>query len=171
MCIDKKLLVILLILAAPQVFAQEFQVRQVSTFASPDSSYETLSAFLDSVDAFLYLSIYEIDSPLVAERIKELLKNGKTVTIIVEDSPAGGFPDDEIGILAMLEMEGARVYLAGDEFRFYHAKYAISDNETLFLTTENLGRNGFPKRGSKGNRGWGVIIEDRDLTEYFTEIF
>jgi phosphatidylserine/phosphatidylglycerophosphate/cardiolipin synthase-like enzyme len=171
MYIDKKIFLILLIIAVSPVYAQEFQTTHVSTFVSPDSGYEALSTFLDTVESFLYLSVYEMDNPLVGEEIRELLREGKNITIIVDDSPAGGFPDDEKGILTMLKTEGAVIYLAGDQFRFYHGKYGISDNNTLFVTTENLGRNGFPKSGTKGNRGWGAIVEDDGLAFYFAELF
>jgi hypothetical protein len=47
---------------------------------------------------------------------------GKHVTILVEDSPAGGFPKDGERILSTLMDSGAKVYLTGDQYRFYHGK-------------------------------------------------
>jgi phosphatidylserine/phosphatidylglycerophosphate/cardiolipin synthase-like enzyme len=164
-------IVILIILAASTSHSFGFQAQQVSTFTSPDSSAEAFGSFIDTVDSTLYLSVYQIDSPHVAQKILEILREGKKVTIIVEESPAGGFSKDSEGLLSLLLDNGATVYLAGDQYRFYHGKYGVSDNETLFLTTENLGKNGFPPRGLKGNRGWGVIVEDSDLSRYFTGVF
>ena len=160
-----------LALASVSFYAQGAFAAQVTTFVSPDSSFDGFSSFIDSVDSSLYLSVYEIDSPFVYEKILKLLQEGKDVTVIVDDSPAGGLSRDEKSILSALSIKGARVYATGDQYRFYHGKYAVSDNDTLFLTTENLGRNGFPEPGSIGNRGWGVIIEDRDISNYFAKVF
>ncbi len=148
-----------------------FTSDEISTFVSPDSSYEGFETFIDTVDSFLYLSVYQISSPGVAEEIFELLREGKNVTIIVDDSPAGGIPQNEKAILSMLLVNGAEVYSAGDEYRFYHGKFGVADNETLFITTENLGDTGFPRSGAKGNRGWGAIIEDTEISRYFAKIF
>ncbi|RMF90691.1 MAG: hypothetical protein D6733_03115 [Methanobacteriota archaeon] len=162
---------VLLIFSAAPVFGQGFQAERVWTFASPDSSYEAFSMFLDSVDSALYISVYELDSPLLARGIEGLLREGKNVTILVEDMPAGGFPREEADLLSALESAGARVYLSGGDLRFYHAKYAVSDNDTVLIGTENLGGNGYPPTGTSGNRGWGVIIGDAGLAEYFASLF
>ncbi len=150
---------------------QGYQATSVNTFVSPDSSYEAFSEFLSSVDSFLYISAYKFDNPQIGEDLKRLLREGKNITIIVDDSPAGGFSETGRAVLSSLEREGAQIYLGGDEFRFYHAKYGISDNETLFLSTENLGVNGFPVTGHRGNRGWGIILESPRASEYFAGIF
>jgi phosphatidylserine/phosphatidylglycerophosphate/cardiolipin synthase-like enzyme len=148
-----------------------FTSSEISTFVSPDSSYAGFESFIDTVDSFLYLSVYQISSPSVAEELLALLREGKNITIIVDDSPAGGFPDNEKAILSTLQVNGAEVFLAGDEYRYYHGKYAVSDNETLFIATENLGDTGFPMPGAGGNRGWGATIEDQDLSQYFVRLF
>ena len=148
-----------------------FSAGEITTFTSPDSSFAGFNAFTDTVDSTLYLSVYELSSPDVAAEILELLGEGKEISIIVDKSPVGGFPDNEKAILSILQVNGATVYLAGDEYRFHHGKYAVADNETLFIATENLGPTGFPLTGSKGNRGWGAVIEDPDLSEYFTRLF
>jgi hypothetical protein len=70
-----------------------FTSDEISTFVSPDSSYEGFETFINTVDSFLYLSVYQISSSGVAEEIFELLKRGKNVTIIVDDSPAEYFEE------------------------------------------------------------------------------
>jgi phosphatidylserine/phosphatidylglycerophosphate/cardiolipin synthase-like enzyme len=112
-----------------------------------------------------------MESPPALERIAGLLREGKNVTIIVEDTPVGGFPENERAILTALQAYGAEVYLSGDRYRFHHGKYEVSDNDTLFITTENRGANGFPSPGTSGNRGWGAILEDSDLSRFFADLF
>jgi len=148
-----------------------FSASEITTFTSPDSSFAGFSAFTESVDSTLYLSVYQISSPDVVEELLALLREGKKVSIIVDKSPAGGFPDNEKAILSILQVNGAEVFLAGNEYRFYHGKYAVADNETLFITTENLGPTGFPTPGVRGNRGWGVVIEGPEISEYFARLF
>jgi len=160
---------LVLILVSHQVGG--YDADEISTFVAPDNSFEALSSFLESVDSFLYLSVYQISSPDVAREITELLQEGKNVTILVDESPAGGFPDLEKPILSMLVREGAGVYLGSPEYRFNHAKYGVADNETLFLTSENIGQSGFPASGESGNRGWGVVVEDAELSTSFVNIF
>jgi phosphatidylserine/phosphatidylglycerophosphate/cardiolipin synthase-like enzyme len=167
----KGFLILFFVVSGFFVGVSGFTSNEITTFTSPDSSYEGFESFIDTVDSFLYLSVYQISSPGVAEDILELLREGKNVTIIIDDSPAGGFPENEKAILSMLLVNGAEVYSAGDEYRFYHGKFGVADNETLFITTENLGDTGFPRTGAKGNRGWGAIIEDPEISRYFTNVF
>lgn len=116
-------IIILLFLITTPHCSYAFQSTTAYTFVSPDNSLEAFSIFADIVDSDIYLSIYQISSPLIGEEILELLRDGKNVTIMVENSPAGGFPQDEINILSMLVDNGADVYFDGDEYRFYHGKY------------------------------------------------
>ncbi len=162
---------LLCLLTLQPVFGADFYSSTAVAFVSPDNSHEAFSSFLREVDSFAYISAYTLDSALIAEDLSELLKDGKNVTIIVEAMPVGGISEQELYTLSILAREGAAIYLARDDFKFYHAKYAVADNETLLVTTENFGESGFPRMGLLGNRGWGIVLEDPTLAQYFTTLF
>jgi phosphatidylserine/phosphatidylglycerophosphate/cardiolipin synthase-like enzyme len=167
----KEAIILIVILLSLPGITNGLNSERVLTFVSPDSSRSGFTHILDSTDSFLYLSFYTIKSTWAKNELIELLGEGVNVTIIVDEMPAGGFPSEEANLLSELAVRGAKIYLAGDEFRFYHGKYVVSDNETILMTTENLGETGFPREGNAGNRGWGVIIEDADTASYFSNVF
>ncbi len=161
---------LLLLLIFPLCHA-EFQSQEVVTFVSPDSSLITLEKFLSSANSSLYINVYSFTSPEIARIVKKELDEGTTVYILVEGSPAGGIKPEEKKVLSWLSEEGAYVCLfSSKKLRFNHAKYAIADNTTVLVTTENFGRSGFPAKG-RGNRGWGVILNDEELARALAELF
>ncbi len=170
---NKRLIVIVLILFSLQaVCAEEFYVTNAKTFVSPDSSYESLETFIDGAQSSLYISAYEFDSPIIADLVLSALERGVDVKIILEGSPVTGILDVERGVIRKLQENGANVYFdANEDFGFFHAKYSVADNDTVLIVSENFGDTGFSKDNSYGNRGWGVVIEDRELSMYFVDIF
>jgi len=168
---SRRIILLLLLISAAPVSGEQYHVKEVWAFASPDSSLKALSEFLGDVDRAVYISTYTLDSELVARILEKLLRDGREVYILVEDSPVGGIPEGEARILSRLQQLGAKIYLSGEEFRFYHGKYLVADNESLLITTENLGRNGFPEEGRAGNRGWGIVLVDEEVARYYATIF
>jgi cardiolipin synthase A/B len=100
----------------------------------------------------MYISTYTFTS----EDIGGLVKGTNTI-LMVEKSPVGGIPDKEL--LCSLDVN---VYLYDGEKRFMHAKYAIKNNQSFFVSTENFG--GFD------NRGWGAVVNDKEV-EKLIDIF
>lgn len=164
-------IIFILILILPSVFAEEFLVGEVETFTSPDSGLSVLEDFIRSANTSLYINVYTFTSDEIAYLVLKEIKEGVEVYIIVDGSPAGGMKDKEREILDVLSQRGVKVYLfSTKKLRFNHAKYAIADNTSLLVVTENFGRSGFPSSG-EGNRGWGAVIYDRELAEYLAELF
>ena len=56
-------------------------------------------------------------------------------------------------------------------YRYDHAKYLVIDKRAVFITSENFKYSGFPPEGMRGNRGWGVYLEDPELASYFATVF
>lgn len=56
-------------------------------------------------------------------------------------------------------------------YGFNHAKYVVIDSETLVIGSANWDNMGFPKHGSFGNREWGIVVKNKTLAQYFTEVF
>ncbi|HEC95257.1 MAG TPA: hypothetical protein ENI45_04755, partial [Thermoplasmatales archaeon] len=148
-----------------------------SAFVSPDCSFDVLSAELKRTDNLVLLNVYEITNPGLGEILENLLENDKEVYILVEGSPVGGMKDEEKRLLKRLEEKGAQVYVMAAEnksfsrYGFNHAKYVVIDSETLVIGSANWDNMGFPKHGSFGNREWGIVVKNKTLAQYFTEVF
>lgn len=171
---DRKTVLFFLIILAPLHlgYAQDFQVNEITTFVSPDNSYTTLVDFIDNAQNSLYINAYTFDNPYIAGHIIDAVNRGVEVEILLEDAPAGGIPENEKFIINELITNGIDVYFSSNEwFRFLHAKYAIADNTSILITSENFGYTGFPLDNTYGNRGWGIIIYGNALSAYYSEVF
>lgn len=152
--------------------AEGFYVSEITAFVSPDSSYSALVDFIDNAKASLYVNVYTFDSPLIAERIVNAKTKGVDVIIMVDKSPVAGISGEEKVVISYLLSNGVQVYYSDDRRVTYnHAKYAIADNVSILITTENFGYSGFSADSSFGARGWGAVMHDVPLTRYFVNIF
>ena len=141
-----------------------------TAFVSPDCSCAVLEREIANASSSLLINLYEFDNFVLMERLEAALARGVTVQLLLEGTPVGGVTAEERFIAARLAADGGSV-------RFYrgpylnHAKYAIIDNRTLILMTENWGWTGVPVNTSFGNRGWGVVINDPAVAHYFATLF
>ena len=78
--------------------------------------------------------------------------------------------DKERYIAEQIASNGGTVRFAHDRF-LNHAKYAIIDNKTLILMSENWKYTGVPYDRTYGNRGWGIVIKNRMIAHYFMDLF
>jgi len=162
---------IFVLLALPTAHGEVFYVEEVETFVSPDSSLSSLEKFLRSADRAIYVNAYTFTSEDIAGYLQEELEEGTRVYVIVEAVPVGGMEEQEKEILQSLSASGAEVYtFTSERLRFNHAKYAVVDNRSLMVASENLGDNGFPP-SLKGNRGWGIMVRDRGVARNFADLF
>lgn len=153
-------------------YAAEFYVNDMTAFVSPDSSYSTLVDFIEGAKASLYVNVYTFENLLIAERIALAKARGVDVIIMVDKSPVAGISEEGEAIINYLLGNGVQVYYSDDKrVRYNHAKYAIADNVSILITTENFGYSGFSPESSFGARGWGAVMHDAPLTRYFVNIF
>jgi phosphatidylserine/phosphatidylglycerophosphate/cardiolipin synthase-like enzyme len=167
----------------PLMIGQSRLVKEVftdisgSAFVSPDSSYEVYKDFVQSTEHTLLVNVYEFSSLTMADDLIEAEKRGVGITVLLEGGPVGGVSDEEKTVISSLREAGIPVYFVSGSstspapYRFDHAKYIVADSERVMLTSENFKPAGFPERGMRGNRGWGVVIEDPRVADYFTEVF
>lgn len=148
-----------------------------SAFVSPDSSYKVYRDFIQSTEQVLLVNVYEFSSLTMAEEMIEAEKRGVDVTVLLEGGPVGGVSDEEKTVISSLQKAGIPVYFISRSsmgpapYRFDHAKYMVADGERVLITSENFKPTGFPERETRGNRGWGVVIEDPRVADYFKEVF
>jgi phosphatidylserine/phosphatidylglycerophosphate/cardiolipin synthase-like enzyme len=152
---------------------------EISTFVSPDCSYETIVKELKNANESIYLNIYEFTSPFLCdELIKALLRN-VSVNIFLEGSPIGGISEEEKHILKRIANYGGKIRFIVSEpekdvyarYIFNHGKYLIIDNKSVIIESCNWAKTGVPKNPTYGNREWGVIIKNKNISKYFLDVF
>ena len=142
----------------------------VTTFVSPDCSFTALKSELDNASSSLYLNLYEFDNIELLEPILDAMHRGVRVYLLLECRPVGGMEDEERYIAEQIASNGGTVRFAHDRF-LNHAKYAIIDDKTLILMSENWKYTGVPYDRTYGNRGWGIVIKNRMIAHYFMDLF
>lgn len=156
---------------------ETFTADKVTLFVSPDCSYSEIVSVIDNADSKILISIYEFTHPMIAEKLSDALHRGVSVTILAEGGPVGGIKDDEKGVLNYLSKEGADIYTIKSvgnlpaRYRYIHNKYLIADDYAVIVLSENFKETGIPITGKAGNRGWGAVVYDSEIAEYFTEVF
>ncbi len=144
-------------------------------YAAPDNSFGAMMDFLDGVESNLVVSVYILSDTFIAERLANMSDRGIDVRVLVEGSPVGGISNHGNRILNFIQEAGAEVKKLRDghfsPYNFFHCKYMIADNSSVLVSSENFGSMGYPKDGDYGNRGWGIVIEDGTLADFFTEVY
>ena len=154
-----------------------FENVTVTAFVSPDSSYEVFFQAVASANRTIRLNVYEFTSPALSGPLIDAHRRGVDVLVLLEGGPVGGISEEEKDLIWRVNQSGIPVYQMATTaerkapYRFDHAKYLVTDGQAVLVTSENFGSGGFPAGGTRGNRGWGVSVEDRDLAAYFEGVF
>jgi len=143
----------------------------VETFISPDSGFSALYDFMTETRDSLIIATYTFSSPEIMDMVLEKHAKGVHVEVLVEKSPAGGMSETELAVLCSLVKNNVSVMLYDGPLRYMHAKYIISDDDAVLVTSENLGTTGFSPDGDYGNRGWGAIVHDADISSELRTIY
>ena len=143
---------------------------KVTPLSFPDDQGPLFKALQDA-ESRIDISAYLISHPKVVSSLLNSMKNGVSVRVMTEGSPAGGAAAAEIKALKALSDAGAdvRVMKQIDGYRAYsytHAKYAVVDEDTVIITSENWQESSFDT-----NRGWGAVIVSQRYAEYMRAVF
>jgi hypothetical protein len=150
---------------------------ELVVFSSPDSAFDTIISELDLTQNEILMGMYEFTNWNLSAKIIERLQAGVTVRILMEGSPVGGISESQKYLLSKIHENGGEVkYLVtnsslGPRYNFLHAKYAVLDNFSVIISSENWKYTGIPVNNTYGNRGWGVVIKDDLVAQYFAELF
>ncbi len=151
----------------------------VTVFTSPDSSFSEIANAIDSAKESISLNVYQFHNFYLMDHIIDAIARGVKVRILLEGGPVTGISDAERYIANQIVTTGGEVRFMinekdqgiYDRYAFNHAKYALIDNETTIVTSENWKNTGVPVNNTFGNRGWGVRVNNPDVTNYFCEVF
>jgi len=166
-----------LFIGQSQFSAATFWNVSVTTFVSPDSTGEVFSSVLDRARQSVHVNVYEFTSTALAQDLIKSKQRGADVLVLIEGGPVGGISPEEKSVIWMMNRSGIPVFImaaSGETkapYRFDHAKYAVIDGRSVLLTSENFKASGIPPAGRKGNRGWGVYLDDQALASYFEQVF
>jgi phosphatidylserine/phosphatidylglycerophosphate/cardiolipin synthase-like enzyme len=152
---------------------------EVTTFVSPDNSFETITGELRKATRSIYFNIYEFTNPFLCDELIALLDRKVEVTVFLEGSPPGGIDPKEYYLLHQIQEHGGIVrFMVSDEknrvyarYGFDHAKYLIIDNQTVIIESCNWANTGVPKDPTYGNREWGMVIRNKDVARVFLDVF
>ena len=142
----------------------------VTPMSFPDDQTPLFKALQDA-HSRIDISAYLISHPKVVSSLLRSLNGGTAVRILIEGSPAGGVTTSEIKALRTLTNAGAdvRVMKQTDGYRAYsytHAKYAVVDDDTVIITSENWQESSFDS-----NRGWGAVMVSEGYASYMRSVF
>lgn len=151
--------------------------------APMDNLALTVSA-IQSAQQSIYLNIYELTSSEIADALINRIQAGVHVEILEEGQPVGGMSAAAKGVQsqivqAMQQTRGGNHFYvmtskgtaSKRRYRFDHAKYAVIDDSNLLIGSENYSPTGNPSPGTKGNRGWEVMIHDASIAAEYKNVF
>jgi len=142
----------------------------VTAFVSPDCSFSVLQREIDNASSSLFINLYQFENTYLMDVVLDALNRGVNVCLLLEGNPVGGIKDEELYIAEKIRERGGEVRFSHDPF-INHAKYTIIDNETTIVMTENWKNTGIPCDNSFGNRGWGIVIKNEEVADYFKAVF
>lgn len=149
----------------------------VTPFSFPESSGMPIFDAIRNAKEEVLISMYLLTSVSLVSLLCDMVENkGIKVTILLEGDVLGVDISTELTLMKSLANVGGEVYLINDpvpenfeRYSYFHNKYAVIDQETTIVTSENWTESNLGDNCS--NRGWGVVIECNDFAEYLRAVF
>jgi len=156
-----------------------FEASKVTAFASPDCAFGAVADGLDRARSSIRLAVYQFESWPLAQKLAAACRRGVSVRVLLEGAPVEGVSEQERAVARLLHESGASVsFLASRpgsrmpaRYAFLHAKYCVIDDAISIVSSENWKATGIPSDNTYGNRGWGAVVESRDLAGYLGAVF
>jgi cardiolipin synthase A/B len=156
-----------------------YTVDNVTVYATPDSSYATVSALLEKARRSIDLNIYDIGLVPVADKLAAAAQRGVKVRLIIDAQSGTKLNTQESYIAKVVAEAGGQVrWIINDgsagihgRYVYDHAKYAVVDGRYVLVQSENLVSTGTPVDPSYGNRGWGTVVDHQGLAAYYARVF
>ncbi|MBR2255651.1 MAG: lamin tail domain-containing protein [Candidatus Methanomethylophilaceae archaeon] len=157
---------------------------EVTPFLFPESGGVPVYRALESAKDSVFIQIYEMTNIRIYSLLIYLESKGVDVTVMVEGAPVEGFNQSQAFRLKALQNAGGEVLVIGatkdpDRYDLNHAKFAIVDDSTVIVTSENWtadNMNGTVRSISyadedHGNRGWGAIVKSTGYAGFMKDVF
>ncbi|MFX0064902.1 MAG: phospholipase D-like domain-containing protein, partial [Candidatus Hermodarchaeota archaeon] len=94
------------------------------------------------------------------------------ISIILSRTHASAYDrNNTLGSAYNLTLSGISVYLSNSSFYFTHAKFWIIDGFSTFIYSGNWAKTAIPTETSYGNREWGIVVNDFEVSQYYENVF
>ena len=151
----------------------------VTVFTSPDSSYREIANAIENANESIYVNVYLFHNFYLMDHLIDAINRSVNVKVLLEGDPVNRIDDTECYIAEQIVNAGGEVRFMIDDaskgihdrYKYDHAKYAIIDNRSTIVMSENWKNTGVPVNNTFGNRGWGIIIYNPNVTSYFRDVF
>lgn len=162
----------------------------VTPFLFPESGGVPIYQALEQAQESIRIEMYQLGNKNVLSLLCQKIEEDHVdVDILLEGNSLDGGSDPIAGAsghLGRLLELGADIRLIGmaedpndDRYSFDHAKFALIDGDVTIVTSENWTTDNLNGRiddnpydsGTKGNRGWGVVIESAEYNAYMNAVF
>lgn len=150
-----------------------FHVDRVAPYAAPDHIYATLVQHIGAAKERLHIHLYELRSPALVDAVVAAKEAhpGLDLQVLVDEGPVGLTDSDRHEVaygLQRVQDAGGDVFLAGKgRYAFHHLKVFVAD-DAVAVQSENGVPAGVPAYPSWGNRGWGAVVHDAALADWFS---
>lgn len=138
---------------------------KVTPILYPGDALEATVREIDRSVESIHLAVYLFENWTMARHLSMAEARGVNVTVLLEGQPVGGISENGAALAYYLQDAGVDVWVmrSSDSFRRYdylHAKYIVFDEERLLVSSENMADTSY-----SSNRGWGLLIESRALSQ------
>lgn len=143
-------------------------------FCSPDCSFDVIANELKDASKLL-INMYIFTNPFIAKILNE---SDAEIKIYLDGNVYGGIPLEEKYIAYMLDKKAEVRFMLSNEkegiykrYRYNHAKYVVINDKKCIIESANWAKSGIPIDNSYGNREWGIVIEDENLSKALATVF
>ena len=133
----------------------------------PENGLVDLLAWMEGATTTLDVHMYQLHDAHLVNALIAAQQRGVQVNVVLDygDSWWNQYDlDTNRGMATTLLAAGASVYWFGDmgenPYAYIHSKVAVRDNESVWIGSGNWKSSSHPEPGERGNRDWGVLIED-----------
>ncbi|MGQ9710656.1 MAG: phospholipase D-like domain-containing protein, partial [Anaerolineae bacterium] len=151
----------------------------VTLAVAPEGSLSLTLQTVAQARQSLRIEGYTLESVPVYEAIRERIRAGVVVTVLLESQPIGGISSDEKWIVQRLHNPPtSTVYFIGKtaaRYRFQHAKFILVDNRLALISSDNFTERSMPSdpvvNGTMGHRGFLLVTDSPGVVARLAEVF
>jgi phosphatidylserine/phosphatidylglycerophosphate/cardiolipin synthase-like enzyme len=155
----------------------------VTLGVAPDHAAKVVRQAIRSAQHSIEIEAYTLQSYGIVNDIVNKMRNGVSVTVLLEGGPVGGLEYQTLWACQQIENAGGQCWFmhSDTDLRIYarydyiHAKFIILDRQRLLVSTQNFNDGGMPtddkSDGTYGSRGYVLYIESPELAARAAQIF
>ena len=148
------------------------KVVSLTTFSGPDKAYDVIHNSILSATESFYLEIYTLSKLQLINDLIAINSSGVEVIVLLSHTRLNPYENDATKEAAYrLNDAGIEVFWTSPTFTYTHAKFWMIDHQTVGIYSGNFAPSSVPDNPSKGNREFGVIIHDTEITAFYETVF